>query len=81
MMLILTENYSGTVTLHAVDSAGKILPAQIEPSTTHLKVTVNKLTKDVPVKITQKGTLDKTLSEVKRKFLIKMLLCRVKRVL
>ncbi|MEI3643910.1 YbbR-like domain-containing protein [Lactococcus cremoris] len=63
----LTENYSGTVTLHAVDSAGKILPAQIEPSTTHLKVTVNKLTKDVPVKITQKGTLDKTLSEVKTK--------------
>ena len=63
----LNENYSGTVTLHAVDSTGKILPAQIEPSTTHLKVVVNKLTKDVPVKVTQKGTLDKTLSSITTK--------------
>ncbi|MRM77554.1 hypothetical protein GJI91_01130 [Lactococcus lactis subsp. cremoris] len=63
----LNENYSGTVTLHAVDSTGTILPAQIEPSTTHLKVVVNKLTKDVPVKVTQKGTLDKTLSSIKTK--------------
>lgn len=63
----LTDNYSGTVTLHAVDSAGKILPAQITPSTVHIKVSVNKPSKQVPVKLKVTGTLDTTLSSMKTK--------------
>lgn len=63
----LTDNYAGTVTLHAVDSTGKILPAQISPATTHLKVLVNKLTKKVPIDLKTTGTLDKSLSEMKTK--------------
>ena len=63
--ITLTENYSGTVTLHAVDHQGKILPAQIEPATTNLKVLVNKLSKKVPIKLSVTGTLDRGLSEMK----------------
>ncbi|MEY8514925.1 CdaR family protein [Lactococcus taiwanensis] len=63
----LTENYAGTVTLHAVDSEGKIVPAQIEPATTHLKATVKKPSKKVPVKLTTTGTLDSSLSGMKTK--------------
>lgn len=63
----LNDNYSGTITLHAVDRSGAILPAQISPATVHAKVSVNKPSKQVPVKVKMTGVLDQSLSEIKTK--------------
>lgn len=61
----LTEDYSGTVTLHAVDSNGKVLPAQIKTTTAHLKVNIQKPSKRVPINFKMTGKLDDSLSEMK----------------
>ena len=61
----LNDDYSGTVTLHAVDADGKLLPAQISPATVQMKVSVEKPSKTVPVNVKKTGTLDQSLSDMK----------------
>ena len=62
---LLNDDYSGTVTLHAVDAEGKILPAQISPATVQMKVNVDKPSKTVPVEVKKQGSLDSSLSDMK----------------
>lgn len=61
---VLNDDYTGTVTLHAVDSSGKILSAQISPSTVQMHVNVNKPSKTVPIKAHLTGILDNSLSKI-----------------
>lgn len=63
--VMLTDDFSGIVALRAVDANGKTLPAQISPNTTRMKVSVEKLSKEVPVKVKITGTLDSSLSSMK----------------
>lgn len=61
----LNANYSRPVTLQAVSSEGKILPSIISPNKTSLNVKITELSKTVPVTIDLKGTMDKSLADVK----------------
>ncbi|MFC4651950.1 YbbR-like domain-containing protein [Lactococcus nasutitermitis] len=63
--VLLTDNYSGTVALRAVDSKGKIQSAQISPANVKLKVSVDKLSKTVPLNVKMTGTMDSSLSDIK----------------
>lgn len=61
----LLENYSGRISLRAVDSKGTTLPAQISPATVRMDIKVDKLSKTVPIKAKLTGTLDSSLSSMK----------------
>ncbi|MCL2677022.1 MAG: CdaR family protein [Streptococcaceae bacterium] len=63
--ITLNDDFSGDVSLHAVDSNGNIVPAQISPSTVHMRVKVNKPSKKVNVNVKKTGTLDSSLSDMK----------------
>ena len=63
--VLLTDDYTGKVVLRAVDEKGKTLPAQLDPSSVRMKVNIDKLPKEVPINIKQKGTLDSSLSSIK----------------
>ncbi|WP_252899535.1 CdaR family protein [Lactococcus fujiensis] len=63
--VLLTDNYTGKVSLRAVDSSGKTLPAIINPSVVRMKVNVDKLSKYVPLNVKLTGTMDSSLSTIK----------------
>lgn len=63
--VLLTDDFSGTISLRAADANGKTLQAQIKPNTVKMKVRVEKLSKEVPVNLKLTGTLNKNFSSMK----------------
>ncbi|EHJ52897.1 YbbR-like domain-containing protein [Streptococcus macacae] len=62
---ILSENYSGSVTLQAVSSNGKILPSIINPTKTQLNVEVAELSKTVPIVVELTGQMKDNVSDIR----------------
>lgn len=61
---ILSDDFSGKVTLQAVSADGTILASIIDPSKTTLKVAVKKLSKVVPVQLKVTGNMNDKLSKI-----------------
>ncbi|MGT2831918.1 YbbR-like domain-containing protein [Streptococcus halotolerans] len=61
---VLSSDYSGTVNLQAVSSDGTILPSIVDPAKTQLKVSVKKLTKEVPINLSVTGVLSDNLINI-----------------
>lgn len=60
---ILSSDFSGAVNLQAVSSDGTILASIVDPAKTQIKVSVKKLTKEVPIDLSVTGVLsDKLLN-------------------
>ncbi|MFC6994360.1 CdaR family protein [Streptococcus loxodontisalivarius] len=64
---VLDSNYSGNVTLQAVSADGTVLASVIDPAKVGLSVTVKRLSKTVPVRIEQTGSLSSDLSSITTK--------------
>lgn len=64
---VLSSDFSGTVNLQAVSSDGTILASIVDPAKTQLKVSVKKLTKQVPINLSVTGVLSDKLSNINYK--------------
>lgn len=62
---VLSEDYNGEITLQAVNSSGMILPTVIEPAKVKMRVSLEQLNKEVPIRVEYTGTLDVSISDVR----------------
>ncbi|CAM4277852.1 hypothetical protein AT575_04400 [Streptococcus penaeicida] len=60
----LKEDYSDEVTLQAVSADGTVLASTISPAKTNLKVSIKKLTKSVPIRMSMVGTVNGSLASI-----------------
>lgn len=60
----LKEDYSDEVTLQAVSADGTVLASSISPAKTNLKVSIKKITKEVPIRMSMIGTVNGGLASI-----------------
>lgn len=63
----LNADYRGEVTLQAVSADGTVLASSISPAKTTLSVSVKKITKSVPIRVSMVGTMDESLADIQPK--------------
>lgn len=64
---VLSSDFNGTVNLQAVAADGTILASIVDPAKTQIKVSVKKLTKEVPINLSVTGVLSDKLSNINYK--------------